>query len=115
MAESIFKSEECEVILFGPLATIGGFGITRRTLLATGGGKVVLFSLDEGQELAEHTNPNHVLIQVLTGSLNLVLDGKRRVLAPGELLHMPPQLPHALRANNSTSFLLMLLAPVTIP
>ncbi|MFA6287081.1 MAG: cupin domain-containing protein [Opitutaceae bacterium] len=115
MAETIFKPEECEVVSFAPLATIGGSGITRRTLLATSGGKVVLFSLDAGQEIAEHTNPNHALIQVLTGSLNLVLDGKRRVLGQGELLHMPPQLPHALRANGSTSFLLTLLSPVTNP
>ena len=115
MSESIFKPAECEVISFGPLATVRSDGITRRTLLTTGGGKIVLLVMDAGQELAEHANPNHALIQVLTGSLNLVLDGKRRVLGPGELLHMPPQLPHALRANSSTSFLLTLLAPVTIP
>jgi len=115
MSESIFKPEESGIISFAPLATIGGSGITRRTLLETGGGKVVLFSLDAGQELAEHTNPNHAFIQVLSGSLNLVLDGKRRVLGQGELLHMPPRFPHALRANGATSFLLTLLAPVTIP
>ena len=113
MAESIFKPEECEVVSFAPLTTIRGDGISRRTLLASAGGKVVLFSLDAGQELAEHTNPNHALIQVLSGSLNLVLDGKRRVLGQGEMLHMPPQLPHAVRANSPTSFLLTLLAPVT--
>ena len=114
MSESIFKPEACEVISFATLATIRADGITRRTLLAADGGKVMLFALDAGVELAEHTNPNHAFIQVLTGSLNLVLDGKPRALATGELLHMPPLLPHALRANTSSSFLLTLLTPVTV-
>lgn len=112
MAESIFNPTECEVVPIAPLATIRGDGITRRILLRAGGGEVVLYALDAGLELPGHTHEHHALVQVLTGSVNLVLDGKRRVLGPGEILHVPPLLPHALRANGATSFLLTLLAPV---
>jgi quercetin dioxygenase-like cupin family protein len=115
MAESIFKTEECEVVSLAPLATICGDGVTRRTLLEAGGGKMVLLFLDGGREIADHASLNHALIQVLSGSLNFVLDGKRRVLGPGELLHLPPKLPHTLKANGPTSFLLTLLPPVTNP
>ncbi|HTJ78296.1 MAG TPA: cupin domain-containing protein [Rariglobus sp.] len=111
MPDSIFKSDECSVISFATLATIRVDGITRRVLSASGGGKIVLFAMDGGSTIAEHTNPNHAFIQVLTGSLNLVLAGEPRVLAPGEFLHMPPLLPHEVRANTPSSFLLTLICP----
>lgn len=111
MATSVFAPEQAEITPLAALVTPSTAGITSRTLLKTTGGKAVLFTFDAGQELTEHTNPNHALIQVLSGSLDLTLDGRPETLAPGQLLHMPPQLPHAVRANAPTTFLLTLLAP----
>lgn len=111
MASSVFSPEQAEITPLAALATPSTAGITSRTLLKTGGGKCVLFAFDAGQELTEHTNPNHALIQVLTGSLRMTLDGREETLRAGALLHMPPQLPHAVRADEPTTFLLTLLTP----
>ncbi|MCS6243107.1 MAG: cupin domain-containing protein [Opitutus sp.] len=111
MAFSVFQPDQCATVPLAPLATPSTAGITSRTLLKTTGGKAVLFAFDAGQELTEHTNPNHALIQVLTGSLHLTLGGRPEILLPGAILHMPPQLPHAVRADEPTTFLLTLLAP----
>jgi quercetin dioxygenase-like cupin family protein len=111
MATSVFDPLEAEIAPLPELATPSPAGITSRTLLKSGGGKAVLFAFDAGQELTEHTNPNHALIQVLTGRLHVTLAGRPEVLAPGALLHMPPQLPHAVRAEEPTTFLLTLLTP----
>ena len=108
MASSVFAPEQTEIAPLAPLATPSAAGITSRTLLKTSGG---LFAFDAGQELTEHTNPNHALIQVLSGSLHLTLAGRPETLLPGALLHMPPQLPHAVRAEEPATFLLTLLAP----
>jgi quercetin dioxygenase-like cupin family protein len=111
MATSVFHPETAEPVSLASLATPSAAGITSRTLLKTTGGKAVLFAFDAGQELTEHTNPNHALIQVLTGSLVVTLAGRPETLKPGQLLHMPPQLPHAVRAEEPATFLLTLLAP----
>lgn len=86
-------------------------GIVSRTLLRTPTTRVVLFGFAQGQELSEHTSTAQALIQVLSGSCEFNLDGKPHLLKAGDLLHMPPNLPHAVRATEKFSMLLTLLKP----
>jgi quercetin dioxygenase-like cupin family protein len=86
-------------------------GIVSRTLLRTPGSRTVLFGFAEGQELTEHTSTQHALIQILAGECEFYLDGKPRRLKPGDLLYMPPNLPHAVKAVQPFSMLLTLLRP----
>lgn len=109
--------------VFNPTATAATFqslssqsaapagGVASRTLLHTQGGKAMIFSFDAGQELSEHTNPNHAILCGLTGTLTVTAGGATHQIGPGDLLHMPPQLPHAVTTTESASFLLQLLAP----
>jgi quercetin dioxygenase-like cupin family protein len=83
-------------------------GIVSRTLLRTNQGRVVLFGFAEGQELTEHTSTQHVLVQVLSGECDFSLAGRPQVLKAGDLLYMPPSLPHALKARTRFSMLLTL-------
>ncbi|MCB1126542.1 MAG: cupin domain-containing protein, partial [Verrucomicrobiae bacterium] len=84
-----------------------------RTLLDTGNLRLVLFGFDAGQELTEHTSPHHAVIQVLSGSCEFQLAGRPHPLKAGDVLHMPPGLPHAVKATERFSMLLTLgkLAP----
>ena len=86
-------------------------GIVSRTLLRTPTTRVVLFGFAEGQELSEHTSTSQALIQVLSGSCEFTLDGKPHTLKAGDLLHMPPNLPHAVKATEKFSMLLTLFKP----
>lgn len=88
-----------------------GQGIVSRTLLHTATARVVLFGFAEGQELTEHTSTAQALIQVLSGSCEFSLNGEPRTLKPGDLLYMPPNTPHAVRAMEAFSMLLTLLSP----
>jgi len=83
-------------------------GIVSRTLMRTANSRVVLFGFTEGQELTEHTSTQHALIQILSGECEFTLAGKPRVMKSGELLYMPPNLPHAVRATKQFSMLLTL-------
>ena len=83
-------------------------GIVSRTLLRTATGRVVLFGFAEGQEMSEHTSTQHALVQVLSGECEFSLAGKPHWLKPGDLLSMPPNLPHALKAKTQFSMLLTL-------
>jgi quercetin dioxygenase-like cupin family protein len=81
-------------------------GIVSQALLAAPGLRVTLFRFDAGQELSEHTSPARVTLQVIAGSGDFTLGSETRRLVAGDLLHMPPQLPHAVRAVEDLTFLL---------
>lgn len=86
-------------------------GIVSRTLLRTANGRVVLFGFAEGQELTEHTSTQQALVQVLSGECDFTLAGKPQVLKAGDLLYMPANLPHAVKARTQFSMLLTLFKP----
>jgi len=86
-------------------------GIVSRTVLRTPHGRVVLFGFAEGQELTEHTTTQHATVQILSGECEFVLGPKTHSLKAGDLVYMPPGLPHAVRATTQFSMLLTLLKP----
>ena len=86
-------------------------GIVSRTVLRTPTSRVVLFGFAEGQELSEHTSTQHALIQILSGEGEFSLAGTPHRLKAGDLLYMPPNLPHAVKATQQFSMLLTLLKP----
>ena len=86
-------------------------GIVSRTLLRTPNSRTVLFGFAERQELTEHTSTQHALIQILTGECDFSLAGKSNLLKAGDVLYMPPNLPHAVRAKTQFSMLLTLTKP----
>lgn len=71
--------------------------------------RLVVFAFDEGQELTDHTARHAAIVQVVTGRIELVLDGRPVVLKRRGWVHMPPQLPHAVRALEPTIMMLTLL------
>ncbi len=89
-------------------------GIVSRTVFTGGPARLVLFGFDAGQELTEHTSPHHAFVQILSGRCEFTLAGNARELKAGDLLYMPPGLPHAVKATERFSMLLT-LAKVTPP
>jgi quercetin dioxygenase-like cupin family protein len=89
-------------------------GIVSRTVFTGGPARLVLFGFDAGQELTEHTSPHHAFVQILSGHCEFTLAGNARELKAGDLLYMPPGLPHAVKATERFSMLLT-LAKVTPP
>lgn len=88
-------------------------GIVSRNLFRTPTCRVVLFGFAEGQELSEHTSTWSALVQVLSGECDFALNGQWRVLKPGDVLYMPPGMPHAVKARAAFSMLLTLIKPET--
>ena len=90
-------------------------GIVSRTILRTPNSRVVLFGFAEGQELTEHTSTQHALIQILSGECEFSLAGKPHTVKAGDLIYMPPNLPHAFKASRQFSMLLTLSKPEEKP
>ena len=87
-------------------------GIVSRAVLTTPGLRLTLFHFAAGQELSEHTSKARALVQVLSGTCNFSVGRKVYTLQPGDLLHLPPGVLHAVTAPEPFS---MLLTQVTEP
>lgn len=88
-------------------------GIISQALLTAPGLRATLFKFAPGQELSEHTSSARVLVQVMSGRCEFAIDGQPRVIGPGELLHMPPKAPHAVRALDEMELLVIQATPPT--
>lgn len=106
--QPLIESDVEKVISLADETRFAPNGIVSRTLMRTPHSRVVLFGFTEGQELTEHTSTQHALIQILSGECEISLAGKPRALKSGDLLYMPPNLPHAVRATKQFSMLLTL-------
>lgn len=72
-------------------------------------GTVTIFAFDAGQGLSEHTAPFDALVQVLEGEVEIQISGKPHHLAEGEMIVMPAQEPHALKAITKFKMLLIMI------
>ncbi len=72
-------------------------------------GNVTLFAFDERQELSEHTAPFDAFVHVLEGKAEIVIAGKPFQLGAGEVILLPANRPHALRAIPRFKMLLIMI------
>ncbi len=98
-----------EALDLATLVTPTEKGIASRTLTKTGGGSVSLFAFDAGQELSEHTAPFDALVLALEGAFVLTIGGKTVRAAPGSVVRMPANVPHAVLAPERSKMLLVML------
>ncbi len=85
-------------------------GILSRTLLSTPDVRVVTMHFADGEELTTHTSNRRALVQVVVGACDFCVDDQWARLAAGELMHLPPNQPHAVRASHGAFTLLLTLS-----
>lgn len=71
--------------------------------------RVVGFAFAAGEELTEHTSALPVVIQVVSGRLDLTLGQENATATPGFWAHLPARLPHTVRAVEPSVMLLTML------
>jgi quercetin dioxygenase-like cupin family protein len=83
--------------------------VVSRTLVKKPTGTVTLFAFDAGQALSEHTTPFDALVHILDGQAEITISGKPFRARAGEVVLMPANQPHALRAVTPFKMLLTLI------
>ncbi|GIV78830.1 cupin domain-containing protein [Litorilinea aerophila] len=83
--------------------------IVSRTLYKDRQMRAVLFGFAPGQELSEHTSTMAAVLQVLEGTATLTLGEEEIEARPGTWVHMPPGLPHSVRAGEAPLTLLLVM------
>jgi len=83
--------------------------VVSREIMRSKAGTVSVFAFDAGEGLSEHTAPFDALVQVLEGSVEIVIEGEPLVAERGESVIMPAGVPHLLRAPERFKMLLTLI------
>jgi quercetin dioxygenase-like cupin family protein len=83
--------------------------IVSRTIIDKKTGTVTFFAFDEGQGLSEHTAPFDALVYLLDGEAEVVISGKPFRLKRGEMVIMPANDPHALKAITRFKMILTMI------
>jgi quercetin dioxygenase-like cupin family protein len=83
--------------------------IVSKTLLDKKAGTLTLFAFDAGQGLSEHTSPYDATVLILGGRGKLTIGGREVVAEAGELVIMPANVPHDVRAEERFKMLLIMI------
>jgi len=83
--------------------------IVSREILRKPSGTVTVFAFDTGEELSEHTAPFDALVFGLDGEADITISGKRQRLTAGEMIIMPANEPHALKASGTFKMALIMI------
>lgn len=94
------------------LANYQDGSVVSRTLINRKTGTITLFAFDSGQALSEHTAPYDALAHILEGDAEITISGKPFALGAGQLILMPANQPHALKALSKFKMLLTMIRSV---
>jgi quercetin dioxygenase-like cupin family protein len=83
--------------------------IVSRPIIRGSRGSLTLFAFDEGQELSEHTTPSEAVILVVDGCADVTLNGRTSSVQNGEMMVLPANVSHAVRANSRFKMALFML------
>jgi len=83
--------------------------VVSREIVKKPTGSVTIFAFDEGQGLSEHTTPFDALAQVVEGEAEIVISGQPHPLQGGEMVLMPANQPHALKALKRFKMILTMI------
>jgi quercetin dioxygenase-like cupin family protein len=83
--------------------------VVSRTLLDRKIGTITLFAFDTGQGLSEHTAPFDAFVQVFDGVAEITINGVPHTVAAGDVIIMPANLPHSLKAVERFKMMLVMI------
>lgn len=83
--------------------------VVSRTIIDRKAGTVTLFAFDKDQGLSEHTAPYDALVNVIDGEAEIKISGKSHIVKAGEMLIMPANDPHALKAIQKFKMMLVMV------
>lgn len=100
---------ESKVLKVNGLIEYQSDAVVSKTLIKKDKGTFTAFAFDKGQSLSEHTAPFDAMVQIIDGKADVIIDGKSNIVNVGELIIMPANIPHALKAIEKFKMLLTMI------
>ncbi len=83
--------------------------VVSRTIVFQKSGTITLFAFDANEGLSEHTAPFDAVVQVLDGNVEIIISGELFTLGQGQMIIMPANRPHALKALSKFKMILTMI------
>ena len=100
------------VAMPGALAALVDYqdgSVVSKTLIGKKTGTVTLFAFDEGQALSEHSAPYDATVCLVDGEAAMTVSGKPFRVRAGEIVILPANEPHGVRAVKRFKMLLIMI------
>ncbi len=98
-----------EAVPLGRLVDYQQGSVVSRVVLKREKGNVTIFAFDEGQGLSEHTSPFDALVQAVEGEAEITVAAQLIELRTGDVLLLPADKPHAVKATTRFKMLLTMI------
>ena len=98
-----------EVLNIKDMVSYQAGSIVSRTVIDKSAGTVTVFAFDSGQGLSEHIAPFDALVQIIDGTADITIAGSVHTVKEGEMIIMPANKPHSLKANSRFKMMLIMI------
>lgn len=109
MASNLLETINSKKGLLTDIIDYSNDSIVSKTIAKNNGGSAVTFAFDKGQGLTEHRSPVDALVYIIEGSGLISISGVDHEMSAGEIIIMPANEPHAVKAVEKLKMLLIML------
>lgn len=72
---------------------------------------MTLFAIDKDEAIKEHSTNGDALVQILSGTAEITIDGEKYTVTAGQSILMPANIRHGLYAKEAFQMLLTVVKP----
>lgn len=83
--------------------------IVSKQILKKTNGNITLFAFDKDESLTEHTSPYEAVVYMVDGEMEIKIGGNPYNVKAGEILILPADIPHGLKATVKSKMLLTMI------
>lgn len=83
--------------------------IVSKQIIKKPNGNITLFAFDKDESLTEHTSPFEAVVYMVDGEMEIKIGGNPYNVKAGEIIIIPPDVPHGLKAHVKSKMLLTMI------
>jgi quercetin dioxygenase-like cupin family protein len=83
--------------------------VVSKALLKKPSGNITFFAFDKGEQLSPHSAPFDAMVHVIDGTAEIMIGEEFHNLSAGEVIVMPANITHAVKANERFKMMLIML------
>ena len=83
--------------------------IVSKQIIKKPNGNITLFAFDKDESLTEHTSPYEAVVYIVDGEMEIKIGGNPYNVKAGEIIVMPANIPHGLKAIVKSKMLLTMI------
>ncbi|NCS89679.1 MAG: cupin [Ignavibacteria bacterium CG2_30_36_16] len=83
--------------------------VVSKQIMKKQNGNITLFAFDKDESLTEHTSPYEAAVYMVDGEMKITIGGNPYNVKAGEIMVMPANIPHGLKATVKSKMLLTMI------